>query len=342
MLKFTLKSVSGSCQILGPLPTEHRDAITFMVVHDEETSGEDDITTAPDDATTRTAVNTDGAVASDAAVDTDDATSDAAVDTNEAVPNDAADDTDDAVPDDAAANVEESEGGLLEVQRRDTQIDQLRYQQRTLKLRDDLKAALSAQAAKQNLIDKATQLKTEALIRHKRFEGDAAMIESSANEKDRRLYSGEIHSIKGLETLQSEIRHMRARQEHLEEKAIESLIEADEQDEIVATLIDERASTDERITVLEAELAAALEKLDKKIAVASAARDRAAAAVDEHTLVMYERLRPTFGHSTAVSFDPITGCGCPNLMPAAEVVRIKQHEPGTVLECAECSRLVMC
>jgi len=58
-------------------------------------------------------------------------------------------------------------------------------------------------------------------------------------------------------------------------------------------------------------------------------------------VVVYERLRQTFGPSTAVTFDPSSGCGCPQQMPAVEVARIKRCARGEVLDCAECGRLVL-
>lgn len=231
--------------------------------------------------------------------------------------------------------------GLLQVQKRDTQIEQLRHKRRTLPLRDDLSVAESQQVAKQALIDETSDERAKATLRQKRFEGEAAMIDASASTKEDRLYSGEILSIKSLEALQSEVRSMRARQEQLEERAIEALIEVDDLTDTIDTLVAERTALDERIIVLEAELAAATLEIDLKIGDARTARDLAAATQQPEVLAKYERLRPLFGHSTAVSFDPAKGCGCPNQMPTAEKVRIKHHEPGEVLECSECGRLVL-
>ena len=134
---------------------------------------------------------------------------------------------------------------------------------------------------------------------------------------------------------------MRSRQGLLEERAIEALVEAEELSEQASSLEAQRAGSDERVTVLEAELASAESAIDEQLADLATARAEAAARAEDGAVAMYERLRETFGPSTAVSFDPSSGCGCPHQMPAVEVARIKRCAEGDVLDCAECGRLVL-
>lgn len=248
---------------------------------------------------------------------------------------------DDETPDD---NNDESTGSvhpLLEIQEIDTETEQLQHRRATLPLRRDLAAAQSERRELQRQIDTVGLQRIEVLTRQKRLEDEAAIIQAKADKDDNRLYSGEITAIRDLQALQDEIAGLRSRQGVLEERAIEALVEAEELSSEAETLEEQRAAGDKRMTVLEAELAATEASIDEQLAALSGTRTEAAARAEASAVAQYERLRQTFGPSTAVSFDPSSGCGCPQQMPAVEVARIKRCAEGEVLDCAECGRLVL-
>ena len=230
---------------------------------------------------------------------------------------------------------------LLEIQRIDTETEQLQHRRATLPLRQDLSAARARQSELRRQIDTVGLQRIEVLTRQKRLEDEAAIIQAKADIDDNRLYSGEITAIRDLQALQDEVTGLRARQGVLEERAIEALIEAEELSGQADSLEAQRVDGNERVTVLEAELVSAESAIDEQIAALSAARVGVAARAEASAIDAYERLRQTFGPSTAVSFDPSSGCGCPHQMPAIEVSRIKRRAEGEVLDCAECGRLVL-
>lgn len=230
---------------------------------------------------------------------------------------------------------------LLEIQRVDTETEQLQHRRANLSQRRDLSTARAEQGELQGRIDTVALQRIEVLTRQKRHEDEAAIIEARADVDDNRLYSGEITAIRDLQALQDEIAGLRSRQGMLEERAIEALMEAEELSEQADSLQSRRRALDERVTVLEAELAAAEAAIDEQIVALSGARVACTAAADTTAVTRYERMRQTFGPSTAVPFDPSSGCGCPHQMPAAEVARIKRCAEGEVLDCAECGRLVL-
>ena len=247
---------------------------------------------------------------------------------------------DDENPDDRD-EAEPSVHPLLEIQRIDTETEQLQHRRATLSQRQDLGAARTQQIEVQRQIDTVGLQRIEVLTRQKRLEDEAAIIEAKANVDDNRLYSGEITGIRDLQALQDEIAGLRSRQGVLEERAIEALMEADELSGQADALEEQRAANDERITVLEAEVASAEAAIDEQLVALSAARTEVAASADASAVAKYERLRQTFGPSAAVTFDPSSGCGCAQQMPAVEVSRIKRCAEGEVLDCAECGRLVL-
>ena len=230
---------------------------------------------------------------------------------------------------------------LLEIQRLDTETEQLQHRRANLSQFQDLTVARDQRGEVQRQIDTVAIQRIEVLTRQKRLEDEAAIIQAKADVDDNRLYSGEITAIRDLQALQDEIAGLRSRQGVLEEKAIEALMEAEELTERAESLEEQRRGCDERITVLEAELASAEATIHEQLAVLGAARDEAAATPDPAAVAKYERMREMFGPSTAVPFDPSSGCGCPHQMPAVEVARIKRCATGDVLDCAECGRLVL-
>lgn len=230
---------------------------------------------------------------------------------------------------------------LLEVQRLDTEIEQLRHQRSGLPQREKLRAARAERDAMQRQMGDTAAQRAETLMRQKRLEGEAGVLEANAEAKNTQLYSGKIRALKSLEALQHEIRSLRDRQNHLEDRAIEALIEADDLRNDLKRLETETASLNERITVLEAELDAAAAEIDVTLTASTAARDAAAAVVDAEVLMRYERRRAAFGYLTAVAFDPVSGCSCPIAMPKLEAARIARCEPPAVLDCSECGRMVV-
>ena len=230
---------------------------------------------------------------------------------------------------------------LLDIQRLDTETEQLQHRRDNLAQRQDLSAAQAEQGELQRQIDTVALQRIEVLTRQKRLEDEAAIIQAKADTDDNRLYSGELTAIRDLQALQDEIAGLRSRQGMLEERAIEALMEAEELSERADSLEAQRSFSDERVTVLEAELASVEAAMDEQLAALSAGRAELAAMADEAAVARYERMRETFGPSAAVPFDPSSGCGCPNQMPAVEVARIKRCTEGEVLDCAECGRLVL-
>ena len=248
---------------------------------------------------------------------------------------------DEGTPDDSNGESAESVHPLLAIQEIDTETEQLQHRRAILPLRGDLAAVRSEQRELQQQIDTVGLQRIEVLTRQNRLEDEAAIIQAKADKDDNRLYSGEITAIRDLQALQDEIAGLRSRQGVLEERAIEALLEAEELSSRAETLEEQLAVGDERVTVLEAELAATEASIDEQLAALSGNRTTAAARAEASAVAKYERLRQTFGPSTAVPFDPSSGCGCPQQMPAVEVARIKRCAEGEVLDCAECGRLVL-
>jgi predicted nucleic acid-binding Zn-ribbon protein len=229
---------------------------------------------------------------------------------------------------------------LLDIQRLDTEAEQLRHRHATLPERDALADAQAERSRLEALIATLAASRLEVATRQKRFEDEAQIFATKADEDDKRLYSGEV-GMKDLQPLQDEIAGLRDRQGELEDRALEAMEEAE-------SLAGEQAAseaalqeTGDRITALEAELAASEAEVDGLLTDVTAARAEARAEVGDADLAEYERLRPGLGSSTVVRFDGGNCVGCPSTMPAVELDRMKHAESGAVLNCSECGRIVI-
>ena len=230
---------------------------------------------------------------------------------------------------------------LLEVQGLDTETEQLIYRRVNIADRTALSGAEIELLQVETLIDTVTQKRVEVAARHKLLEDEAAIIEARAAADDNRLYSGEIQGLRDLQALQDEIVGLRSRQDKLEERVLEIMYETEKLDEQVSELQERRNAAVERVSELSAVVEAAEAEIDHRLHSVELERARAAGAVAPDLLARYERLRPVFASSTAVGFDPVRGCGCPSTMPAVEADRVRRAAPGSVLDCAECGRIVL-
>ncbi len=234
-----------------------------------------------------------------------------------------------------------SHDDLLEVQRLDTELDRLGFRRNKLEQRQRLAVEVSAQSKVQAEIDVLAAARLKVALKGRRLEDDAATVSSRADADEARLYSGEIRGIKELQALQREIDGLRDRQKSLEDKALDAF----EQDEELAGRIVEletiRSLHDSRITDLQLEIKASESEIDAEMQQCRAARSDAVGRINADLMVRYEQLRPRFEPGTVVSFDGSRCVGCPSIMPAVEVDRIKHETSGSVHECGECGRMVL-
>jgi predicted nucleic acid-binding Zn-ribbon protein len=229
---------------------------------------------------------------------------------------------------------------LLDIQRLDTEGDQLRHRHATLPEREALADAGAERLLLERRIEALGLSRVEVSTRQKRLEDEAQTFATKADQDDKRLYSGEV-GMKDLQPLQEEIKGLRERQADLEDRALEAMEEAESLSDEQAAAEASLESVEARITMLEAELASSEAEVDGLLADVAAARAAAVAEVSEADLAEYERLRPGFGSATVVGFDGGNCVGCPSTMPAMELDRMKHADAGAVLSCNECGRIVI-
>lgn len=233
-----------------------------------------------------------------------------------------------------------SDHELLDIQRLDTEAEQLRHRREHLPARTTLVETQRDRDAVVAEIEAIKLNRVEVSTRQKRLEDEAQVFADKADEDDKRLYGGEV-GVKDLEALQEEIKGLRARQGDLEDQALDAM----EEGEALAVRLERseqtQAELEARITSIEAEIGAAEAEIDGELERVAGERDAAAGAVSDEHLAQYERLRPGMGIATVVRFDGGNCVGCPSTMPAMELDRMKHEPAGSILNCDECGRIVL-
>ena len=230
---------------------------------------------------------------------------------------------------------------LLEVQRLDVKADQLSHKRAMLPQRDLLVAAQVEGRRLTDEIDRLALTQIKVATRQKRYEDEAQIVAARIETDEVRLYSGEVTALRDLQALQAEIASLQNRQSGLEDEALAAMEEAESLASQVVGLNSEAELSDQRIGALSVEIEAAESEIDAQLETIRSKREDLEAALDSSLLDDYRRLRPMFGSATVVRFEGNKCVGCPSMMPAMEVDRMKHATDADVLSCDECGRIVL-
>jgi predicted nucleic acid-binding Zn-ribbon protein len=230
---------------------------------------------------------------------------------------------------------------LLEIQRSDTELEQLRHRRVALPARNVLAEAEAAVAKADEALAAASEERHRIDRDQRRLEDEIAVLTEKAEKADRQLYGGGVSAIKELQALQEEIAALGRRQRELEDHVLELMEAAEPVDERISALQAGRDTAEATATAARSEVAAGETEVDDRIAEVQERRTALVAEVDPGDLRRYESLRARFGSSTVVTFDGRNCVGCPLSMPSVEADRVKHEPVGTLLECGECERLVL-
>ena len=231
--------------------------------------------------------------------------------------------------------------GLLDVQRLDNTLDQLRYRHENLPERA-LIVELDAELEKLAGARANTDAQRDELRKRQRaLETEAGDVEGKAASLEAKLYDGSVTSPKEATALGEEIAGLKQRQSGFEDQSIELLMEIEPLDEQLVQAEAVAGELQAKRTAHQEALDTAAGELDGEIAEAEQQRAVAASGVPEEHLEHYRKLRITYGPDAIVEFDPSHHRGCPLTMSAVELDRWKRLPADTVDLCADCGRLVL-
>jgi predicted nucleic acid-binding Zn-ribbon protein len=230
---------------------------------------------------------------------------------------------------------------LLEVQERDSALDQLRHRRVTLPERTVL-AAAEAVVTEFAGPTAAAQERRDVVARDvRRLEDEAEAVHAKVDEVQKAMYSGTITSPKELQAMQADVEQLQRHQRTLEDRELELMERQEEIDGELSGLqgrVGEAAAEIERSRRLLAEQEA---DIDGEIAAEQTERDRVAAAIPESLMAIYEECRTRTRGIGVARLVGNTCQGCRLTIPATEVARIRKAGVDDVAHCDNCGAILV-
>lgn len=230
---------------------------------------------------------------------------------------------------------------LLAVQEHDTAMDRLRHRRANLPELADLARTEDEQAGVEKALTEVTARRDEVARRQKRLEDELAAVEAKVAEVEARMYSGAVTVPRELQAMGAEVEAMRRRCSVLEDGVLEAMGEREPLDDEVEALgarSREHDATAARLRVTVAEEQACI---DGELAAEQAARGELAATLPADLAALYERLRAKLGGVGAARLASGRCTGCHLTLPATEVDRLRKEPPDVLVQCDQCSRILV-
>ena len=174
-------------------------------------------------------------------------------------------------------------------------------------------------------------------------EAEIDETETSLQESNTRLYSGEITGVRAIEALQEQIAVLKRRKQNSEEIVLEILARR-ESIESQSNVVNEKHA---EISARHSEQAALLKTEESQIdEILSNLRQQRAdliAEIPSHLLADYEERRDRLGGIGVAALEGRHCVGCDlNLMhPIAEVERMRRATADSPIDCSECGRIIV-
>lgn len=230
---------------------------------------------------------------------------------------------------------------LLELQRLDTQLDQLRHRRDSHPLRGEISRVQRERGQVQQRRDDRRAQRDELLRQQRRWDDEVAKVRSRRDEINAALYGGSVTSPKELLALQADNESLQRRQTELEDSELEVM----EQVETATAAVDELdrtlADLDERLEELDQQLTAATAELEVEIDRVQAQREGSVASIPPRLLDRYDRMRRDLGGVAIVRLHGSTCEGCHLTLSALTIDHLKKLPPDEVPLCEECGRILV-
>ena len=231
--------------------------------------------------------------------------------------------------------------GLLAVQDRDTEIDQLKHRRATLPERAEL-AKIEAESADVDRRGAEIGGHRDGLEgRRAELEVEVTELERRTTDVDRRLRSGDVTATRELTAMVEQLDGLRRRRAVLEDEELELMVALEPFEAELAGLEARRAELTKAGEEVSSRLVEVEAAVDIELAAANQARGAAAEGVPEPLLTAYERLRGRLGGTGAARLVGSSCGGCHLALSATEVDRLRRSPPDAVLTCENCGRILV-
>jgi len=245
---------------------------------------------------------------------------------------------------DDAPDTDESESGiaelLIELQRVDTESDQLVHRRERLVERAELTAASDAMSAWEASRSSMRARMDELTGLIEQAERDAAEVAAHKVRLEAQMKT--VIAPREAEALMHEIGILDAQTDALDTRELEALEEQSEIDDRLTDHLRSEATLRDAVRSADEALQRATSEIDAELGVLVRQRAERRGELDESTLARYERVR----NSSGVAVAKLVGhrCeGCHLDLSAAEVDDVKDEAagPAGVAECPNCGRILV-
>ena len=230
---------------------------------------------------------------------------------------------------------------LMEVQLRDTTLDQLRHRIEALPERAELRDLHRRQADLAEAVASVQAQVDDLAARQQALEGRIAAAAKRRHEIEQRMESGDVSAARDLQAMDHEVHQLEARQALFEEEEIALLEEEEPLDMVLAERQRASAALRGDISRLEEVIVEAEREIRAAVVTEEARRKELAATLPDELSQRYEGLRSRLGGVGAARLAGDRCDGCHLTLSSVEVERIRRLPPDQLSSCPECDRILV-
>ena len=225
---------------------------------------------------------------------------------------------------------------LLDVQEHDTKLAQLQHRLNSLPQTQELADLRERLARLRKEVIAAETIVSDLEREQLKADADVDIVRERSRKDRELLDSGSITDPKQLQSLESEIQSLAARQTALEDVELEVMERLEGAEAAVDQLTSDVSAAESCERELAAEVAGIESDIDAQKASIAAEREQAAASVSAELVALYDKVRADHAGVGAARLYQGRCEGCRLELPPTEVAALKAAAEGEVLRCEEC------
>lgn len=230
---------------------------------------------------------------------------------------------------------------LLDLQERDTRLQQIAHRRATL---PELVSLADAESRRNRVRDELVAAETilsDLELELARSEADVAVVNERTRRDQEMLDSGAINDPKQLQNLQHELQSLARRTAELEEVELEVMERVDGAQKAVVALAASRAELDAECASHASGAEQRVSELDAERITVEAERAQVATTVPADLLALYERVRAEHGGIGAAHLHRGRCEGCRIQLTASDLEQLRAAPIDEVVRCEECRRILV-
>lgn len=230
---------------------------------------------------------------------------------------------------------------LLDVQELDSRQDQLRHRLATLPQIAELKELTAQRRTVEDRGRDARILVDDLTREQKRSDADVEQVKARRKRDQDRMDQGLITNPKDLERMQSELVSLERRISELEDIELEVMEKLEEAQGDLDGFTRQLAEYDEKIAAATAARDKAAAEIEQQLAETAGKRQQTADGMPEDLMTLYTRLREQKGGVGAAALRARSCGGCSLQLNSSELADIAKTPSDEVLRCEECNRILV-